>query len=106
MLLGGAVIVFGFSLYTQVTPFNFEIFAKWGIVLALFGTIIPPMLLNAGFPHTGIGLGSIVSSLELPVSVMMAYFLLNEQVLLIQWIGIVLIITAIVIMNIQFKKNK
>ena len=106
MLLGGAVIVFGFSLYTQTTPFNFEIFAKWGIVLALFGTIIPPMLLNAGFPHTGIGLGSIVSSLELPVSVMMAYFLLNEQVLLIQWIGIVLIITAIVIMNIQFKKNK
>jgi len=105
MLLGGAVIVFGFSLYTQTTPFNFEIFAKWGIVLALFGTIIPPLLLNAGFPHTGIGLGSIVSSLELPVSVMMAYFLLNEQVLLIQWIGIVLIIAAIVIMNIQFKKK-
>ena len=63
------------------------------------------MLLNAGFPHTGIGLGSIVSSLELPVSVMMAFFLLNEQVLFIQWIGIVLIITAIVIMNIQFKKK-
>lgn len=106
MLLGGAIIVFGFSLFTQSIPFNFEIFAKWGIVLALFGTIIPPMLLNAGFPHTGIGLGSIVSSLELPVSVMMAFFLLNEQVLFIQWIGIVLIITAIVIMNIQFKKNK
>jgi len=105
MLLGGAIIVFGFSLYTQTTPFNFEIFTKWGIVLALFGTIIPPMLLNAGFPHTGIGLGSIVSSLELPVSVMMAYFLLNEQVLLIQWVGIVLIITAIIIMNIQFKKK-
>jgi drug/metabolite transporter (DMT)-like permease len=105
MLLGGAIIVFGFSLYTQTTPFNFEIFTKWGIVLALFGTIIPPMLLNAGFPHTGIGLGSIVSSLELPVSVLMAYFLLNEQVLLNQWIGIILIITAIVIMNIQFKKK-
>jgi drug/metabolite transporter (DMT)-like permease len=105
MLLGGAIIVFGFSLYTQATPFNFEIFTKWGIVLALFGTIIPPMLLNAGFPHTGIGLGSIVSSLELPVSVMMAFFLLNEQVLFIQWIGILLIIAAIVIMNIQFKKK-
>ena len=104
MLLGGAIIVFGFGLLTQSSPFNFEIFAKWGIVLALFGTIIPPMLLNAGFPHTGIGLGSIVSSLELPVSVMMAFFLLNEQVLLIQWIGIVLIILAIVIMNIQIKK--
>lgn len=105
MLLGGAIIVFGFGLYTQKTDFNFEIFTKWGIVLALFGTIIPPMLLNAGFPLTGIGLGSIVSSLELPVSVLMAYFLLNEKILLIQWIGILLIILAIVIMNIQFKIN-
>lgn len=105
MLLGGAIIVFGFGLYTQTTNFNFEIFTKWGIVLALFGTIIPPMLLNAGFPLTGIGLGSIVSSLELPVSVLMAYFLLNEEILLIQWIGILLIILAIVIMNIQFKIN-
>lgn len=105
MLLGGAVIVFTFGIITQVTPFNFEIFAKWGIILALFGTIIPPMLLNVGFPQTGIGLGSIVSSLELPVSVMMAYVLLNEQVLFIQWLGIVLIILAIVIMNIQLKKK-
>ena len=102
MLLGGAIIVFSFGLFTQTTEFNFEIFTKWGIVLALFGTIIPPMLLNAGFPLTGIGLGSIVSSLELPVSVLMAYFLLNEEILLIQWIGILLIIIAIVIMNIQF----
>lgn len=102
MLLGGAIIVFGFGIYTQTTEFNFEIFTKWGIVLALFGTIIPPMLLNAGFPLTGIGLGSIVSSLELPVSVLMAYFLLNEKLQLIQWIGILLIILAIVIMNIQF----
>ena len=106
MLLGGAIIVFGFGLYTQTTDFNFDIFAKWGIILALFGTIIPPMLLNAGFPLTGIGLGSIVSSLELPVSVLMAYFLLKEEILLIQWIGISLIILAIVIMNIQFKMKK
>jgi drug/metabolite transporter (DMT)-like permease len=102
MLLGGAIIVFSFGLFTQTTDFNVEIFTKWGIVLALFGTIIPPMLLNAGFPLTGIGLGSIVSSLELPVSVLMAYFLLNEELQLIQWIGILLIIIAIVIMNIQF----
>jgi drug/metabolite transporter (DMT)-like permease len=105
MLLGGAVIVFSFALATQTTPFNFAIFMKWGIVLALFGTIIPPMLMNAGFPLTGIGLGSIVSALELPVSVMMAFILLNEEVLLIQWIGIVLIILAIIIMNINLKKR-
>jgi len=104
MLLGGAVIVFGFSIATQTAPFNFGIFLKWGIVLALFGTIIPPMLMNAGFPLTGIGLGSIVSALELPVSVMMAYFLLGENVTPTQWLGIVLIILAIVIMNVKYKR--
>lgn len=105
MLLGGAVIVFAFALFTQNTPFNFEIFYKWGIFLALFGTIIPPILLNAGFPKTGIGLGSIISSLELPVSVLMAYIILGEKVVFIQWLGIVLIIAAIVIMNTHFKKK-
>jgi drug/metabolite transporter (DMT)-like permease len=106
MLLGGAVIVFSFALATQNTPFNFEIFMKWGIVLSLFGTIIPPMLMNAGFPLTGIGLGSIVSALELPVSVLMAYFLLHEQVVFVQWIGIILIVLAIVLMNLNWDKLK
>ena len=123
MLIGGGIMVLLFTLITQIIPnqsasvnealgifstaqdFNFSIFLKWGIVLSLFGTIIPPMLLNAGFPLTGIGLGSIVSSLELPVSVLMAFFLLNEQVTLIQWTGILLIIMAIVIMNVNFKKK-
>jgi drug/metabolite transporter (DMT)-like permease len=62
------------------------------------------MLMNAGFPLTGIGLGSIVSALELPVSVMMAYVLLNEDVNTTQWLGIALIIAAIIIMNISGKK--
>lgn len=104
MLLGGAIIVFLFALFTQNTPFNFAIFLKWGIFLALFGTIIPPLLMNAGFPITGIGLGSIVSALELPVSVLMAYLILNEKVVFMQWIGIVLIIAAIVIMNLNVQK--
>jgi drug/metabolite transporter (DMT)-like permease len=103
MLLGGAVIVFSFAAYMWTGFFNTDIFLRWGIVLALFGTIIPPMLLNAGFPHTGIGLGSIVSSLELPVSVMMAFAILHENVSIVQWLGISLIIAAIVVMNINIK---
>jgi len=104
MLIGGAVIVFGFALLTQNTPFNFSIFLKWGIFLALFGTIIPPILMNAGFPITGIGLGSIISALELPVSVMMAYIILNERIAVIKWIGIAWILFAIFLMNIHSKK--
>ena len=104
MLLGGAVVVVIFGMITQTTPFNFDIFAKWGLLLALFGTILPPILLNAGFPHTGISLGSIVASIELPVSVFMAYLLLSEVVLFSQWMGILLILLAIVFMNIRNEK--
>jgi drug/metabolite transporter (DMT)-like permease len=103
MLLGGAIIVVFFAIITQKTSFNFAIFIKWGIPLSLFGTILPPILMNAGFPSTGIGLGSIISALELPVSVAMAYFLLHEEVLTIQWIGILLIIAAIVLMHLNYK---
>ncbi len=106
MLLGGAVIVFTFSAFTQVGSLNIEIFKNYGLFLALFGTIIPPILLNAGFPKTGLGLGSIVASLELPVSVLMAFLILNEKVVIWQWCGIALIILAIVIMNLNFSKKE
>lgn len=106
MLFGGAIVVFTFTAYTWTGTFNIDIFWRWGIILALFGTVIPPMLLNAGFPHTGIGLGSIVSSLELPVSVMMAFMILGEPVNVVQWMGIALIIAAIVIMNLKMQGSQ
>ena len=105
MLIGGAVVVLSFALLIQTTPFNYDVFLKWGIILSLFGTIIPPLLFTAGFPLTGVGLGSIVSALELPVSVSMAYFILNEKVNTTQWFGIVLILFAIVLMNLNYKRN-
>jgi drug/metabolite transporter (DMT)-like permease len=104
MLLGGALIVIIFAVISHHGVFQWSIFYKWGLVLALFGTIIPPMLLNAGFPHTGIGLGSVVAAIELPVSVLMAYFLLYERISLIQWFGILMILAAIVFINITPNK--
>jgi len=104
MLLGGFFVVSCFVIYNHNGNFNWAIFLKWGLILALFGTIIPPLLFNIGFPKSGLGIGSIVSSLELPVSVSMAYFLLNEKVSTLQWLGIFLILIAIVMMNIRFKR--
>ena len=128
MLSGGAIIVFIFLFFAQIgplhfdflkslylnftdntehiKPFDFSIFYTYGFVLALFGTIIPPILFNMGFPKTGLGLGSIISSLELPVSVTMAFVLLGEEVIVIQWVGIILILFAIVLMNLPSRKNK
>ncbi|MEZ2337249.1 EamA family transporter [Mucilaginibacter sp. RCC_168] len=63
--------------------------------MALFGTILPPLLFTKGLPKTGIGLGSIVSSVEIPESILFAHFILNESVTPIQWVGVALIIMAL-----------
>lgn len=116
MLFGGAIIVLFFTLFTQILPtyFQIEIVSKefvfikpfdssilytWGILLSVLGTVLPPILLNKGFPLVGVGLGSIVSSLELPVSVTCAFIFINESVLFIQWIGIFVILGAIIMIN-------
>jgi drug/metabolite transporter (DMT)-like permease len=127
MLSGGSIIIFAFLFFAQIGPLHFDglksiylnftdntehihafqysILWKYGFVLALFGTIIPPILFNIGFPNAGLGLGSIISSLELPVSVTMAFILLGEKVIFIQWVGIALILFAIVLMNLPSKKQ-
>lgn len=116
MLFGGAIIVLFFTLFTQILPtyFQTEIVSKefvfikpfdssilytWGILLSVLGTVLPPILLNKGFPLVGVGLGSIVSALELPVSVTCAFIFLNESVSFIQWGGILIILGAIIMIN-------
>lgn len=101
LLAGGlSIIVLTFAT-TSYQQFNFHIFWPWGLFLAFFGTILPPMLFTRGMPLTGIGLGTIVASLELPVSVGFAYVLLSESIDAGQWLGIGLIIFAVIFMNIK-----
>ncbi|HEY4336130.1 MAG TPA: DMT family transporter [Puia sp.] len=100
MILGGLILillVFHGSIDRQ---FSYKIFAGWGLVVALFGTILPPLLFTRGMPLAGIGLGAILASIEIPISVIMANLLLNERVGPGQWIGVILILGAVVGMNI------
>lgn len=116
MLYGGCVVVTIFSFLTQLGPYYFnthlvgedfifnksfdpEIFLNYGLIVAIFGTVIPPIMLNKGFPITGVGLGSILSSIELPVAMMIAFIFLGEAVNAFQWLGVIIIISAIVLMN-------
>lgn len=105
MLIGSLTVVslvWGYSLYQQFDP---SVLWTWGIILAFFGTILPPLLFTKGMPLVGVGLGGIIASVELPVSVTMAYLLINEHVNLYQWIGIILILFAIALMNISVFKT-
>ncbi len=69
---------------------------KWTVLLALFGTIIPPVLFAKGMPRIGAGISAVVMTVELPVAMIASGILLGEQLDGVQWCGVVLILAAIV----------
>lgn len=94
-------LIWGYSLWQH---FDVSVLWRWGLITALFGTILSPLLFTRGMPVVGIALGSILASIELPVAVVVARIFLGEVVGWIQWIGILLILLAVVLMNISFFK--
>lgn len=78
---------------------------KWGIILAVFGTVIPPLCFASGIPKAGLTLSSILSSVELPVAVTMSALVLHEEVSLIRWLGIAIILGAMILPNLENLKK-
>ncbi|HYK76793.1 MAG TPA: DMT family transporter, partial [Daejeonella sp.] len=109
MLTGACTLIF--IIFPPVFLFNGALMNglfKWAIILSIFGTVIPPIFFATGIPKIGVALTAIVSSVELPVAVSMSYFVLTEDVDVKQWIGIIIILSAIVIPNLNrlSKKNR
>lgn len=101
LLLTGACVLI-LTIFPPVFLVNgalFEGLFKWGLVLAAFGTVIPPLFYAYGIPRTGLGLSAILSAAELPVAVLMSSMVLNEEVWAVQWLGVALILAAIVLSN-------
>ena len=107
LVLGGLLIVILFwnVKILQNMDLNNHNLLFFGLFLALFGCIIPPILFNKGFPIIGIGLGSILSAIEIPVSIFSAKILLDEQVKSIQWLGVMIIIISVIIINFRYIKK-
>lgn len=78
---------------------------KWGIILAVFGTFIPPLCFASGIPKIGLTLSSILSSAELPVAVMMSSLVLHEEVNIWRWLGVVVILSALILPNLENLKK-
>lgn len=103
MIMGGLIIIILVFHSSLNSEFSCKIFMRWGLFLSLFGTIIPPLLFTRGMPLTGMGLGAIIASMEIPVSIIMASILLKEYVGWLQWLGVVFILLAVVLMNVGKK---
>ncbi|WP_404461214.1 EamA family transporter [Sutcliffiella horikoshii] len=73
--------------------------APYGLILGIFGVVLPPLLFSIGMPHVGPSLGTILTASELPVAVIMSAFVLSEHISMYQWAGVVLILGGIVVGN-------
>lgn len=106
MLVGSLAIIALVFFPSLLQKFTITSLWTWGLFLAVFGTILPPVLLNKGMPLTGMGWGTIIAAIEIPVSVLMAHWLLKEEISIAQWLGIILILGSIVLMNLSALKAK
>ncbi|RBL89788.1 EamA family transporter [Chitinophaga flava] len=105
LVLGGLLAILIFWNRQIVVDFRPDIFWKWGLFLATFGTILPPVLFSKGFPKVGIGTGSILSAVEIPVSIGCACIFLQEPVSTLQCLGVALIISGIIAANLKPGKS-
>lgn len=118
MLYGGSIVVVLLTMLSQILPYylnvnlipnefisskplDLSLLFSWGVPIALFGTVIPPLMFNKGFPIVGVGLGSILSAFELPVSIVISFLILGEIINDTQWFGVALILSAILLLNIN-----
>lgn len=106
MVSGACILVF-----TLLRPFSiFQIDTlsnlwQYGLLLSIFGTVLPPVLFAYGMPKTGVSLGSILSSVELPVAVCMSFYILHEAVTPLQFVGVALILAVVVALNVRKKEG-
>jgi drug/metabolite transporter (DMT)-like permease len=68
----------------------------WIVALAMFGTIIPPLLFGIGMPKIGASRSAILMTAELPVAVICSAIFLKESVVVIQWLGLALMLMLII----------
>lgn len=107
MTSGSAMIIFliNCEAITTSTHLDFGLL-QWGTFLAIFGTVIPPICFTVGMPKIGAGLSSVLLTLELPAAVFCAHIILGEKVTFLQIIGIAIMLSSIVYLNISKAKKE
>ncbi|NQX66849.1 EamA family transporter [Paenibacillus alba] len=107
MLTGSFILVMlVFPPHFLVNGSLHEALLPWALLLALFGVVIPPLFFAIGVPKVGGGLATILSAAELPMAVVMSYFVLNEAVNWLQWLGVVVTMCGIALPELMKRMKK
>lgn len=100
MMIGSAVAIFLMNFHSLVFENHFGLgLLKWGVFLAFFGTVLPPILFAIGMPKIGASTSGLVLTAELPVAVLTAHFLLKEPISFSQLMGIALMLGSLIALN-------
>ncbi|MGX6979851.1 EamA family transporter [Vagococcus elongatus] len=103
LLKTAIMITGGFILCSVFLPPNFfsdihlfiQVTLHAGIYLGFFGPFLSTLMFAKGTPLIGTGMASLLGAMELPTAIFMSQIVLKETVGLGQYIGILLIISAI-----------
>ncbi|KAA0566870.1 EamA family transporter [Bacillus sp. CH30_1T] len=96
--LGGLLVVLiAFRPSFIQEPVQIVEMADFGLLVGIFGSIFPVVFFAIGTPHLDSSLSTIVGAAELPTAILAAMWILHEQVVLLQFIGILLILIGIAI---------
>lgn len=105
IILGSSLSIFLLNVHQLMVVEHFDWgILKWALFLSLFGTIIPPVLFAKGIPKIGAGISAIVMTAELPVAVICSHIVLHEPVGGVQWIGVAIMLLAIVLLHVWKEK--
>lgn len=96
MSCGGLIlltVLFTPKVFIEVSPAG----GLWiyGLILGIFGVVLPVLLFAMGAPKISTGLATILGAGELPVAVIVSVLFLNELVTGLQWIGVLVILLGI-----------
>ncbi len=106
IMAGSALTIFLVNAGTITAHNHFgATFLLWALFFSVVGTTIPTALFAVGIPKVGAGTSAILMTIEFPVAVLCAHFVLHERISPIQIAGIIIMLTAISAMN-YFKSLK
>ena len=78
----------------------------FGIILSVFGILLPIILLSIAAPKVGGALSSILSAMELPVAIIASVIILQESLAPLQYVGIILVLVGMILPTVLAQRKK
>ncbi|MHA6260901.1 EamA family transporter [Sporosarcina sp. CAU 1771] len=102
-------VIFIWFFQTPEIVWNGTLFGEglwiYGLILGLFGIVIPIYLFTIAVPKVGVAMTSILSAMELPVAVTVSVLLLSESLTLLQVLGIVIILLGMILPTLEERRQ-